>query len=956
MKKTLFYFTNSLILINNMSERSRGNICHFKDKVFILNDRIKSYSTNVDLIKKDKFYIDLIKNGFRGYNLYKNLGALMNLQNLKILKQNIKDLLVKLDADKTYTVLSIIRYFDSDTGLTKGYTLSDSFKVNNDSDVNLICDKLQIDMNVVKLKYDLYDDNSELILISREWLNNKEFNVIKGVITDRLDEIIKDSINLGRDEKKDLDIKTRINENLIGKYKDILMNMYGDEINLVKFKMKKVEVIKYYKNDSTILQVKVVDNINYVTVRTVKDGKINLNSPILIEWIDKKMDDNSFYREIGNVIYYYKNDEVEKIEVKYNFPNIRCELPDIDYDDKLGVIDFETFGSKDNGIGHHFAYAGGWGNELQFKLFYIKENEKSEDFILRVIENIFEYKENNKRTFYAHNLGRFDSILLLKGLIGNENYKVKGMWKDNCLISLQVKDLKKNMTIKFYDSLLLLKENLRTILKNLNCSNEKDIFPYRFMRMNNLFYIGNKPEFKYYDNISINDYNNIPDKDWNVKDQCLNYLEKDLKGLLEVLSKFSKAYYDKYSLNITKYKSLPGISLALFTSRFYDEDYKIKMIKGFVEKDIRTAYFGGNVDVFHHKIKKVAYMYDINSQYPAAMLEDMPIGNPILTNETDINNFFGFAYGEITPPSKKVLQNLYIQKRNDDGSIFCPREKFTRLIFSEEIKYAMNEGYQFQMFWGYKFERGKGVFNDYVKDLYFEKKNSNNPVYKKIAKYSLNSVYGKFGQKDTSSNIKIMKVDEVNKFLKNYNYKYISELNNNYVIIKYSSRINEKLRNLYNIDDLNKKDLDKLGLYKLRGVPSAVQIAAAISSYARIEINKYKNMKDNFCYYSDTDSVILENKLQNSFVGTDLGQMKLEYIINEGILIRAKLYALKTLEKGIIIKSSGVESKYLVYKDFKNLLLGNNVEILCKSFHVDWKNLNINMLDNKIILKGIKSN
>lgn len=66
---------------------------------------------------------------------------------------------------------------------------------------------------------------------------------------------------------------------------------------------------------------------------------------------------------------------------------------------------------------------------------------------------------------------------------------------------------------------------------------------------------------------------------------------------------------------------------------------ELKIIKGELEcysRELRTAYFGGNVDVFINKIDK-GYLYDMNSQYPIAMLFDMPIGDPILSFETDLN-------------------------------------------------------------------------------------------------------------------------------------------------------------------------------------------------------------------------------------------------------------------------------------------------------------------------------
>jgi hypothetical protein len=48
------------------------------------------------------------------------------------------------------------------------------------------------------------------------------------------------------------------------------------------------------------------------------------------------------------------------------------------------------------------------------------------------------------------------------------------------------------------------------------------------------------------------------------------------------------------------------------------------------------------------------------------------------------------------------------------------------------MKSAIKQGYKFEMLCGYKFERGKDVFKNYVTELYEIKKNSLNPVEKKV--------------------------------------------------------------------------------------------------------------------------------------------------------------------------------------------------------------------------------
>lgn len=77
----------------------------------------------------------------------------------------------------------------------------------------------------------------------------------------------------------------------------------------------------------------------------------------------------------------------------------------------------------------------------------------------------------------------------------------------------------------------------------------------------------------------------------------------------------------------------PALAMGIFTSGYYDEKQnKIKVIKGAVEDDIRSSYFGGNVDVFANELSN-GYLYDMNSQYPTAMLKDMPVGNPVFSTD-----------------------------------------------------------------------------------------------------------------------------------------------------------------------------------------------------------------------------------------------------------------------------------------------------------------------------------
>jgi hypothetical protein len=105
------------------------------------------------------------------------------------------------------------------------------------------------------------------------------------------------------------------------------------------------------------------------------------------------------------------------------------------------------------------------------------------------------------------------------------------------------------------------------------------------------------------------------------------------------------------------------------------------MIKGELERELRSSSFGGSVEVYANDISE-GYYYDMNSQFPRAMLNDMPVGNPVLSLETNLDNIFGFVYGEITCPDAHILQVPFIQCKDPDTNLnICPRGKFKRLIF-----------------------------------------------------------------------------------------------------------------------------------------------------------------------------------------------------------------------------------------------------------------------------------
>jgi hypothetical protein len=122
--------------------------------------------------------------------------------------------------------------------------------------------------------------------------------------------------------------------------------------------------------------------------------------------------------------------------------------------------------------------------------------------IKTAIKDLMVKKYDNYKV-YIHNLARFDAIFLLKILV--ELGQVKPIIHNGDLISIGFKFNGYHITFK--DSLKLLIVSLRNLGKVFGIDTQKSIYPYTFVNENNLNYEGKVPEFKYFDNISINEYN-----------------------------------------------------------------------------------------------------------------------------------------------------------------------------------------------------------------------------------------------------------------------------------------------------------------------------------------------------------------------------------------------------------------------------------------------------------------
>lgn len=221
---------------------------------------------------------------------------------------------------------------------------------------------------------------------------------------------------------------------------------------------------------------------------------------------------------------------------------------------------------------------------------------------------------------------------------------------------------------------------------------------------------------------------------------------------------------------------------------------------------------------------------------------------------------------------------------------------------------------------------GEGLFDEFIKVMYKRKAEPllrwerGDGVEELIYKLLQNSLFGKAGQKEIIHSFKLIDNSKIDKF-ELENKTDLIQCFGDKSLIRTKGKFDAELEGVVNkfkeaqdsVYD-NEETVDKGAAAdrvlpsqprKKYGVKSSVSIAAAITAYARISMNKYKNIPGNKYLGGDTDSAILEKELSREFVGKELGKMKLECRVKLGLFADKKLYLMEDEKGQVVIKSRG---------------------------------------------------
>lgn len=296
----------------------------------------------------------------------------------------------------------------------------------------------------------------------------------------------------------------------------------------------------------------------------------------------------------------------------------------------------------------------------------------------------------------------------------------------------------------------------------------------------------------------------------------------------------------------------------------------------------RQAYYGGRVEPYRVGYWSDINVYDVNSLYPYVMRTFQyphpnylvgPISNP---SRNLIDKYEGVSDVEITIPDTFIPPLPY----RADGKLYFAVGKRRACYTHIELRYALEHGATLHHIYQTLYSlRRCNPFREYVDDLYAQRialKQVRDPR-QVVFKIMLNSLYGKFGQRQNAG------LQEIRSFDWWYNGHintpvFIREINGFVTVI--IARELEKQANYIN-----------------------TLWAAYVTAYARLTLLKFMSQAGDSLFYVDTDSVFIQGELACS---QELGDMKTEYANVDAEIIGPKAYRLFRDGVELKVKCKGV--------------------------------------------------
>jgi len=335
-------------------------------------------------------------------------------------------------------------------------------------------------------------------------------------------------------------------------------------------------------------------------------------------------------------------------------------------------------------------------------------------------------------------------------------------------------------------------------------------------------------------------------------------------------------------------------AMKLYRRAYLDRTIRTNAI---INARARESYVGSRVEPFARRCSN-AYYYDINSSFPYAMTFPAP------------GNMIGGSSRMPTGEDELFLADVEIQipdmylppipwRSPKDHRVYFPTGAWRSWLWGIDVRLLEEMGGKIVKCHRVLRFDSHTTLSEYALDLYDRRKKSTTEFEKMLYKLLLNSLYGKFGEGR----------------------------------LKTAAYINPE-------DRYSDMEMLMPGIYmreeEMNVEHEHVPIATHITSFARRTLYRFDKMcldLGGTIYYNDTDScvtTISPDMLPPGTLGKELGQMKHEYNVDDGLFVAPKFYSMNAFDiekqKQVrVVKAKGFSG--ITYEAFADLVEGRAMAV-----------------------------
>jgi len=490
---------------------------------------------------------------------------------------------------------------------------------------------------------------------------------------------------------------------------------------------------------------------------------------------------------------------------------------------------------------------------------------------------------------YAHNGGKFDSLFIEHAVRRSEEYRVSDLVeKSGRFLSVEITQRTSGKRVVLRDTYPFLRAKLSKLTSDFHVEHLKGDVNHAI----------------------------ITDETWEAEAQrqnVANYLMHDVLGLSEVLAKWRQLMVAQFDLDPVARNVLtsPGISKQLFLREYDPTKWPLYQLPQHLNKRLKKAFHGGLCQVFKRCHSAETWrLVDVVSMYPSVLVgRPIPFGAPEKVRFAagqDVSSFYGLMQIEVVGGNS--FMNAFYIKDPTRGLLDPQFDTPTKLwVWSTEYHFAVANndffGYtRITPLRGYAFASGPWLRDLTLRLFELKTRATKGTQEYELIKERLNSLWGHFVIRQMTKTIQII------------------------------SRARD-LPTLVQTGHVEQyQDGMAYGTFPIKSNVRYFPVGCATTSEARTRLMamiiglKKQGAQVAYC---DTDSILTDASVDQirrvSPIGRDLGQLDVEFVADEIVILAPKLKAMRNATQ-TKLTAKGLDLSRLAFDDFVNCYNGEPIE------------------------------